>query len=129
MAIHLHRRPSRSAQKKLMQIKVGFRPFVALVLINPTPLGQYYVMLPDTSGSRLPQIVPGPGARGSSGTMAAVYSNDIVLGGSNRIQNQRLPTVSPIVSRRACLCVFVRALVCYLNHLNHQSYARLIFGT
>lgn len=54
--------------------------------------GQYYVMLPDTSGSRLPQIVPGPGARGSSGTMAAVYSNDIVLGGSNRIQNQRLPT-------------------------------------
>lgn len=64
--------------------------------------GQYYVMLPDTSGSRLPQIVPGPGARGSSGTMAAVYSNDIVLGGSNRIQNQRLPTVSPIkdIARR-----------------------------
>merc|ERR1712156_903944 len=53
---------------------------------------QYYVMLPNTSDSRLPQIVPGPGARGSSGTMATVYGNDIVLGGSNRIQNQRLPT-------------------------------------
>ena len=56
-------------------------------------------MLPNTSDSRLPQIVPGPGARGNSGTMATVYGNDIVLGGSNRIQNQRLPTVSPIVSR------------------------------
>ena len=60
-------------------------------------LGQYYVMLPNSSDSRLPQIVPG-GARGSSGTMTTVYSNDLVLGGSNRIQNQRLPTVSPIVS-------------------------------
>ena len=59
--------------------------------------GQYYVMLPNSSDSRLPQIVPG-GARGSSGTMTTVYSNDLVLGGSNRIQNQRLPTVSPIVS-------------------------------
>ena len=56
-------------------------------------------MLPNTSDSRLPQIVPGPGSRGNSGTMATVYGNDIVLGGSNRIQNQRLPTVSPIVSR------------------------------
>ena len=88
-----------------MRIKVGFCKIP--INVSNIPPGQYYVMLPDTSGTRLPQIVPGPGARGSSGTMAAVYSNDIVLGGSNRIQNQRLPTVSPIVSSFCALSDFV----------------------